>query len=89
MYMCDPAEVDDTAGAVYTGEYNQIDKDQLSPDYVLGGTHFFFFFFGGYVPHRFPKVGSREQVFLENEGSQKQKSWSTTIGRSYGDVPRS
>ena len=23
------------------------------------------FFFGGYVPHRFPKVGSREPVFLE------------------------
>ena len=27
------------------------------------------FCFDGYVPHRFPKVGSREQVFLENEGS--------------------
>ena len=25
-------------------------------------------FFGGYVPHRFPKVGSREWIFLEKLG---------------------
>ena len=23
------------------------------------------YFFGGCVPHRFPKVGSRERIFLE------------------------
>ena len=39
-----------------------------------GGTQFFF---GGCVPHRFPKVWSRERIFLENEESWEQKfvSW--------------
>ena len=35
-----------------------------------GGTQLFF---GGCVPHGFPKVGSRERIFLENEGSREQK----------------
>ena len=36
-----------------------------------GGNHLTFF--GGCVPHGFPKVGSREWIFLENEGSWEQK----------------
>ena len=31
------------------------------------------FFFDGCVPHGFPKVGSRERIFLENEGSRERK----------------
>ena len=30
-------------------------------------------FCGGYVPHRFPKVGSREQISMKNEGSWEGK----------------
>ena len=33
--------------------------------YIIGGVLNFFF---GYVPSRFPKVGSREQVFLKKLG---------------------
>ena len=40
------------------------------PFSVGGGTELFF---GRFVPHRFLKVGSKERIFLENEGSWEQK----------------
>ena len=36
-----------------------------------GHSIFFFFFLGEYVPHRFSKVGSTEQIFF----FKKQGSW--------------
>ena len=48
---------------------------------------FFFFGGGGVMLHRFPEVGSREQIFLVKEGSWEQKlgkfaSWELKFGSS-------
>ena len=39
-------------------------------------------FFGGCVPHRFPKVGSREQILLEKWGALGTKIWKICILRA-------
>ena len=40
------------------------------------------YLFDGYVPHGFPKVGSREQIFLDKLGILGKKIWKICVLRA-------